>query len=101
MKSSKWYSRDDPVFIRIGLVEQDDDHRNNQEDQYEAPAFPNLYQHFIQVILDVKASNDKWNHQKGQAKGNPDAAWQCRKRQLNFRQDIVPMQLVSKIQNEY
>src|ERR1700733_6577451 len=97
MKNRKRHDRYDPVFIGSCLIYDDDEHGCNQESQQQAPAFPYMDQHFIQIILNKKPAYHKWNDQQADRNNNPYGSRDGRKCKTDMRQQISPIELMGKI----
>src|ERR1035438_2579204 len=101
MKNSKRHGRYDPVFVGTCFIDNNYENSHNQECQQEAPAFPSLNQHFVQVILNINSADYKWNDQQAHGCNNPDRSRESRKCETNMRNQVFPIQLMYKIQNQY
>ena len=72
MKNGKRHHRYDPVFIRSRFVDDDYKYGCHQEGQQQAPAFSHMNQHFIQIILNIKSTDNKRNDQQADRDNDPD-----------------------------
>ncbi len=97
MKHGKRHGGNDPVFIRSGLIDDDHQYGRYQEDQQQTPAFPDMDQHFIQVILNKNAPDNKGNDQQADGCNDPDRSRDSRKSKPDMGNQVIPMQLVHKI----
>src|SRR5258708_7285713 len=78
MKPCERDGHHDPILIIACLIDKDNYHCHQEEEQQEAPAFPYLYKDLIQVVLDKIAADDKREQKPEHAKGGPDKGWRGR-----------------------
>src|SRR5580693_1307868 len=98
MKNRKRHGCHNPVLIRSRFVDNNYKDCSNQEGKQEAPAFPHLDQHFVQVILNINSTNYKRNYQQAHGCYNPYRSWKSRESETNMGNQVLPIQLADKIQ---
>src|SRR5437764_4144584 len=100
MENGKRHYCYNPVFIGSCFIYDDYKYRCYQEGEQKAPAFSNMNQHFIQVILNKKTSDDKWYDQQTDRRNDPNGSGNSGECKTDMWYQISPVKLMRKIQKQ-
>ena len=100
MEGGKGNGHNHPVLIGIGTIDQDNDDGYQEKQQQQTPAFPDLYQYFIEIFLNEIASEHKRNDQPDDTEGYQQGGWHSRNGENNMWNDIIPIPVTGQIQQD-
>ncbi len=72
VEGGKGHGHDDPVFVGVDAIDENDDDGDKEEEKQETPAFADLDKKFAEIFLDKVTAEDKGDDQPDDAQGDPD-----------------------------
>lgn len=100
MEGGERHGHDDPVLIRIDPVDEDNDHRDEQVEKKEAPAFADLDKEFAQILLDIVPADDEGDDEPGHSEGDPDGLRESGDGKNDLWDNIRPGPVPGKVEDE-
>jgi hypothetical protein len=98
VENSKRYRRYDPIFVKINVIDKDNDYSNHKKKQKQTPYLTDLNQHFIQVRLYEISTDHEWHDQKNDPASDQYRIRYARQPKNDHRNYIAPVPLVTQVE---